>query len=234
MRFDILTLHPEMCCGPMGVSILGRAAASGLIDIGIKDIRDHGHGRHRTVDDTPYGGGSGMVMRVDVVDAAIEAVRQPGSRVVMMDAAGARFTQADARRLAAYPHLILVCGHYEGIDGRVRAHLVDEALCIGDYVLTGGELPAMVVVDAVARMIPGVLGNPESVIEESFSEGRLEGPPYTRPREYRGWEVPEILLSGHHGNIKKWRQQQGEALTRQVRPDLIDAPVSPDEDGALP
>ena len=168
-----------------------------------------------------------MVMRVDVVDAAIEAVRREGTHVVLMDAAGARFTQADARRLAAHPHLVLVCGHYEGIDARVRENLVDEALCIGDYVLTGGELPAMVVVDAVARMIPGVLGNPESAIEESFSDGRLEYPPYTRPREYRGWEVPDVLLSGHHARIQKWRQEKGEALTRAVRPDLL--PPDPDE-----
>ncbi|MDG1479672.1 MAG: tRNA (guanosine(37)-N1)-methyltransferase TrmD [Myxococcota bacterium] len=222
MRFDILTLHPEMCSGPMGLSILGRARAAALIEIGIKDIRDHGHGRHRTVDDAPYGGGSGMVMRVDVVDAAIASVRQPGSHVVLMDAAGARFDQAAARRLAQHPHLVLVCGHYEGIDGRVREHLVDEALCIGDYVLTGGELPAMVIVDAVARMIPGVLGNPESAIEESFSSGRLEYPPFTRPREHRGWSVPEVLLSGHHSNIEKWRAEMGEQLTRQVRPDLLD------------
>ncbi|MFT5685217.1 MAG: tRNA (guanine37-N1)-methyltransferase [Myxococcota bacterium] len=222
MRFDILTLHPEMCQGPMGLSILGRAREAALIEIGIKDIRDHGQGRHRTVDDTPYGGGSGMVMRVDVVDAAIESVRQPGSHVVLMDAAGAPFDQAAARRLAAHPHLILVCGHYEGIDGRVREHLVDEALCIGDYVLTGGELPAMVVVDAVARMIPGVLGNPESAIEESFSSGRLEYPPFTRPREYRDWSVPDVLLSGHHSNIEKWRAEMGRQLTREVRPDLLD------------
>jgi tRNA (guanine37-N1)-methyltransferase len=222
MRFDLLTLHPEMCRGPLGVSILGRAVDAGLIEVGIKDIRDHGRGRHRTVDDTPYGGGSGMVMRVDVVDEAIADVRRPDSHVVLLDAAGARFTQADAKRLARHPHLVLVCGHYEGIDGRVREHLVDEALCIGDYVLTGGELPAMVIIDAVARMLPGVLGNPDSAIEESFSEGRLEYPPFTRPREYRDWAVPDVLLSGHHGNIRKWRQEKGEQLTRKVRPDLLE------------
>ena len=221
VRFDILTLHPAMCVGPLSVSILGRAAEAGLISIGVHDIREHGIGRHRTVDDTPYGGGSGMVLRVDVVDQAIASVRTPGCRVLLMDAAGRRFTQADARRLAAYEHLILVCGHYEGIDGRVREHLVDESLCIGDYVLTGGELPAMVVVDAVARMVPGVLGNAESAVEESFMHGRLEVPPYTRPREYRGWEVPEVLLSGHHARISAWRQAQGEALTRATRPELL-------------
>lgn len=223
MRFDILTLHPEMCAPPMSLSILGRAQEAGHISVGVHDIRDHGIGRHRTVDDTPYGGGSGMVIRVDVVDQAIEAVRQPGTRVLLMDAAGKRFTQADARRLAAYPHLVLVCGHYEGIDGRVREHLVDEALCIGDYVLTGGELPAMVIVDAVARMVPGVLGNAASAVEESFMDGRLEPPPYTRPRTYRDWEVPDVLLSGHHAKIAAWRREQGEALTRAVRPDLLDA-----------
>ena len=229
MRFDLLTLHPEMCRGPLGVSILGRAVDAGRIEIGIKDIRDHGRGRHRTVDDTPYGGGSGMVMRVDVVDEAIASVRRPDSHVVLMDAAGARFTQADAKRLAQHTHLVLVCGHYEGIDGRVREHLVDEALCIGDYVLTGGELPAMVIIDAVARMIPGVLGNPDSAVEESFSEGRLEYPPFTRPRTYRDWEVPEVLLSGHHGNIRRWRQEKGEQLTRRVRPDLIEEALQDDE-----
>ncbi|MEL6349989.1 MAG: tRNA (guanosine(37)-N1)-methyltransferase TrmD [Myxococcota bacterium] len=222
MRFDILTLHPEMCEGPLSVSILGRAADAGLIAFGIHNIRDHGIGKHSTVDDTPYGGGSGMVMRVDVVDQAIEAVRHEGGRVLLMDAAGARFTQADAKRLAAYPQLVLVCGHYEGIDGRVREHLVDEAFGIGDYVLTGGELPAMVIADAVARMVPGVLGNPDSIVEESFMHGRLEAPPYTRPRAYRGWEVPEVLLSGHHGRIATWREAQGVALTRRVRPDLLE------------
>jgi len=221
VRFDILTLHPDMCTGPVSLSILGRAREAGHIDIGVHDIRDHGLGRHRTVDDTPYGGGSGMVMRVDVVDNAIEAVRQPGTRVLLMDAAGKRFTQSDARRLASYEHLVLVCGHYEGIDGRVREHLVDEALCIGDYVLTGGELPAMVIVDAVARMVPGVLGNAHSAVEESFMSGRLEWPPYTRPRSYRDWEVPEVLLSGHHAKIAAWRAEKGEALTRSVRPDLL-------------
>ncbi len=222
MRFDILTLHPEMCRSPLSVSILGRAIEAGLISVGVHDIRDQGIGKHRVVDDTPYGGGSGMVMRVDVVDAAISALRSPRCRVLLMDAAGERFTQATARRLSTCEHLILVCGHYEGIDGRVREHLIDEALCVGDYVLTGGELPAMTVVDAVARLVPGVLGNPESIIEESFSSGRLEAPPYTRPRTYRGWEVPAVLLSGHHAKIAAWRAAQGEALTAAVRPDLLE------------
>lgn len=221
MRFDVLTLHPAMCEAPLGESILGRARAAGLIEVGVTNLRDFGLGRHKVVDDTPYGGGSGMVMRVDVVDQGIASVRRPDSRVLLMDPAGARFTAADAVRLAAYPHLVLVCGHYEGIDARVREHLVDEALSIGDYVLTGGELAALVIVDAVARQVPGVLGNADSLSFESFTHGLLEGPQYTRPVEYRGWPVPEILLSGHHARINAWRHQQALARTAAVRPDLL-------------
>ncbi len=221
MRFDILTLHPAMCEGPLSTSIVGRAREGALIDVRVHDLRQWGLGRHRTCDDTPYGGGSGMVMRVDVVDQGLEAVRGPGCRTILMDPAGARFTQAHAERLAALPQIVLVCGHYEGVDGRVREHLVDEALSIGDYVLTGGELAALVVVEAVARLLPGVLGNPDSASHESFSAGLLEAPQYTRPRAYRGWEVPEVLLGGHHAQIAAWRHAQAEALTRAVRPDLL-------------
>ena len=221
MRFDLLTLHPTMCEAPLSTSILGRAREAGLIEIGLCDLRPFGLGRHRTCDDTPYGGGSGMVLRVDVVDRAIETVRRPDSRVVLMDPAGAPFTQREAQRLARYPHLILVCGHYEGVDGRVREHLVDEALSIGDYVLTGGELAAMVIIDAVARLVPGVLGNPDSLATETFTHGNLEAPCYTRPREYRGWEVPDVLLSGHHAQIEAWRRTQSEAMTAAHRPDLL-------------
>lgn len=221
MRFDVLTLHPAMCEAPLGESILGRARAAGLIEVGVTNLRDFGLGRHKVVDDTPYGGGSGMVMRVDVVDQGIASVRRPDSRVLLMDPAGARFTAADAVRLATYPHLVLVCGHYEGIDARVREHLVDEALSIGDYVLTGGELAALVIVDAVARQVPGVLGNADSLSFESFIYGLLEGPQYTRFVEYRGWPVPEILLSGHHARINAWRHQQALARTAAVRPDLL-------------
>jgi len=162
-----------------------------------------------------------MVLRVDVVHAAIEAVRTPETRVLLMDPAGRRFTQADARRLATEPHLVFLCGHYEGIDSRVREHLVDEALSIGDYVLTGGELPAMVMIDSIARMVPGVLGNPGSLAEESFTDGLLEGPVFTRPFSYQGWDVPEVLRSGHHGRIEAWRKEQAIARTRAVRPDLL-------------
>jgi tRNA (guanine37-N1)-methyltransferase len=221
MRFDLLTLHPAMCTGPLAHSILGRASAAGLIDVAVHDLRDWAEGKHRTADDTPYGGGSGMVMRVDVIDRGIEAVRQADSHVILMDPAGTPFTQAVAERLSAHRHLILVCGHYEGVDGRVRDHLVDEAISVGDYILTGGELPALVVVDAVARLIPGVLGNPDSPVHESFSTDRLEAPQFTRPRSYRDWAVPEVLLSGHHERIAEWRAAQSETLTRRVRPDLV-------------
>ena len=229
MRVDILTLHPELCVGPLDHSMIGRARGAGVVEVGVSDIRLHGLGRHRTVDDTPYGGGSGMVMRVDVVDAAIAAVRRPDSRVILMDPGGARFAQADAVRLSALPHLVLVCGHYEGFDARVAAHLVDESLSVGDYVLTGGELAAMVIADAVLRLCPGVLGNPESSLVESFSargdgEVGLEAPHYTRPREYRGWQVPDVLLSGDHRRIAEWRHQQAACRTRLVRPDLYTAP----------
>lgn len=237
MDFDILTLHPEMCVGPLDHSIIGRARAAGLVDVAVHDIRDHGHGRHRTVDDAPFGGGSGMVLRVDVVAAAIDSVRRAESHVVLLDPAGARFAQTDAARLASHPHLVLVCGHYEGIDARVREHLVDEALSIGDFVLTGGELAAMCIVDAVSRLLPGVLGNPESAATESFSDPAaplLEAPQFTRPRSFRGWDVPDVLLSGHHAAIDAWREQQAVALTTDVRPDLLlrpaESPAQSDEE----
>ena len=220
MRFDLLTLHPELVRSPLEHSILARARAAGLIEVQVSDIRDQGLGRHKQVDDAPYGGGAGMVMRVDVVHRAILALRQPQSRVILMSPGGQRFTQAHARRLGAYEQLILVCGHYEGIDARLEA-LVDEELSIGDYVLTGGELPALVVIEAVARLIPGVLGNESSPQDESFSAGHLEYPQYTRPRVYQDMEVPEILLSGHHANIERWRREQALQRTRARRPDLL-------------
>ena len=221
MRFDLLTLHPDMCTGPVQLSILGRAQKAGLIDVVIHDLRQWAEGKHRQVDDTPYGGGSGMVMRVDVVDRGIQAVSGPDAHVILMDPAGRPFRQADAERLSSKKQVVLVCGHYEGIDARVRDNLVDEVMSVGDYVLTGGELPALVITDAVARLVPGVLGNPESARTESFSSGLLEAPQYTRPREYRGWSVPDVLLSGHHGHIDEWRASEGRALTEAVRPDLI-------------
>jgi tRNA (guanine37-N1)-methyltransferase len=221
VRIDILTLFPAMCAGPLGDSIIGRGRRNGLLDIELVDLRPFGKGRHRSVDDTPYGGGSGMVMRVDVVDEAIASVRRPESRVILMDPAGAPFTQAVADRLAALPHLVLLCGHYEGVDARVREHLVDESLSIGDYVLTGGELAALVIADAVGRLVPGVLGNADSLTTESFRAGLLEAPVFTRPFDHRGWTVPEVLRGGNHAQIEAWRKAESEALTRRVRADLL-------------
>ncbi len=230
MRFDLLTLFPEMVLPALRCSILGRAEAAGHVSFGVHDLRAHGRGRHRVVDDTPYGGGSGMVLRVDVVDDALHAVRGPDSHVVLLAAAGRPFRHAEAQRLAALPHLVLICGHYEGVDGRVAEHLADECLSIGDYVLTGGELAALVVVDAVARQVPGVLGNAASLAEESFTHGLLEAPCYTRPPVHRGWEVPEVLRSGHHGHIAAWRAAESRALTARLRPDLL-SPRGVDGDG---
>jgi tRNA (guanine37-N1)-methyltransferase len=220
MRIDVLTLFPEMIEGPLNASVIGRAREAGLFELGVHDIRAHGLGKHRSVDDTPYGGGSGMVMRIDVLDPAIAAVRRPDSHVVLFEPSGARFDQRMAERFAAMPHLVLICGHYEGIDARVRDHLVDETVSIGDYVLTGGEYAALVVVDAAARLLDGVLGNAHSARDESFAEGMLEYPHYTRPRSYRGWEIPEILLSGDHGKVDAWRRAESRRRTAEVRPDL--------------
>lgn len=228
MRIDVLTLFPAMVEGPLGQSVIGRAREAGRFELGVHDIRAHGLGRHRTVDDAPFGGGSGMVMRVDVLDPAIAAVRRPDSRVVIFEPSGARFDQRMAERFASLPHLVLLCGHYEGMDARVREHLADEAVSIGDYVLTGGEYAALVVVDAVARLLPGVLGNAESATDESFTSGMLEYPHYTRPREYRGWEVPDVLLSGDHGKVAAWRKEQARQRTIALRPDLP-VPEAPPE-----
>jgi tRNA (guanine37-N1)-methyltransferase len=220
MRFDVLTLFPEMVEGPLRHSMIGRGVEAGRLELGVHDIRTHGLGRHRTVDDAPFGGGSGMVMRVDVLDPAIAAVRRPESHVVLFEPSGARFDQKMAERFATLPHLVLICGHYEGIDARVREHLVDETVSIGDYVLTGGEYAALVVVDATARLLPGVLGNATSAADESFSSGTLEYPHYTRPREHRGWAVPDVLLSGNHGKVDAWRKEQSLLRTAAIRPDL--------------
>lgn len=223
MRFDVLTLHPEQVRGPLTTSVLGRAIDAGRIEVGIHDIREHGRGRHRSVDDAPYGGGAGMVMRVDVVAAALEEVVTPGCRTLLMTPTGAPFTQATARRLAGEEaHLVLLAGHYEGIDARIET-LIDEQISLGDFVLTGGEIAACAVVDAVARLLPGVLGNDDSAADESFSEGLLEYPHYTRPAAWRGLEVPDVLRSGHHARIEAWRHEQALARTRIRRPDLFSA-----------
>lgn len=227
MHFDVLTLFPPMIEVPLGQSVIGRAQRAGVFSLGVHDLRPFGLGRHQTVDDAPYGGGSGMVMRVDVLAEAIRSLRRPDSHIILFEPSGARFDQAAARRLTALPHLVMVCGHYEGVDARVRAHLVDETLSIGDYVLTGGEYAALVVIDAVARLLPGALGNAESVTVESFTDASLEAPHYTRPRVWEGHEVPEILVSGHHARVEAWRREQAMDLTRRVRPELVPDPPPP-------
>ncbi|MEG6615314.1 tRNA (guanosine(37)-N1)-methyltransferase TrmD [Peptococcaceae bacterium 1198_IL3148] len=225
MRIDILTLFPEMFAGPFDTSILKRARENKLLDINLINIRDFSQNKHHTVDDTPFGGGAGMVMQAEPIFKAMEYLEQQQGdlgRVVMMCPQGQPFSQELAKDLATARRLVLLCGHYEGIDERVREKLVTDEISIGDYVLTGGELPAMVVVDAVARMIPGVLGEMASAEEDSFYSGLLEHPHYTKPRNYQGMEVPEILLSGHHKNIEKWRRRQSLMRTLERRPELLD------------
>lgn len=223
MKFQILTLFPAMFQGPLTESILRRGVESGAISVDLHNIRDFALDRHRTVDDAPYGGGAGMVMKVEPLAACIEAVKAqaPRARVILTSPRGEPFTQAVARELAAEAGLIILCGRYEGIDERVRELYVDRELSIGDFVLTGGELAAMVIVDAVSRLIPGVLGSEESALDESFSDGLLEYPQYTRPPEFRGLTVPPVLLSGNHREIDRWRRQQALLQTMQRRPELL-------------
>jgi tRNA (guanine37-N1)-methyltransferase len=219
VRFDIFTLFPEMFLGPLDESILARARERGLIEIALHNPRDVTADRHHVVDDYPYGGGAGMVMKPEPLFAAVEAVHQHGS-IILLGPQGRVFTQAIARELADQPCLTLLCGHYEGVDERVRQHLATDELSLGDFVLTGGELAAMVIVDAVARLLPGVLA-PGSTEEESHAAGLLEYPHYTRPPEYRGWRVPAILLSGHHAAVARWRRKESLRRTRDRRPDLL-------------
>jgi len=211
MKIDILTLFPKMFVGPFDESIIKRAKDKSLVEIKIHDLRKWGLDERRTVDDRPYGGGPGMIMRVDVVDAALKSLITVHcsltTKVILLDAGGEKFNQQKALQLSKVDHLILVCGHYEGVDHRVHEHLVDEVISIGDYVLTGGELPVMVVVDSIVRLLPGVIGKEQSLKEESHNKpGYLEYPQYTRPEKYRSWKVPEVLLSGNHKEIKNWRQ----------------------------
>lgn len=222
MRFDVLTLHPAMVEGPLGCSIVGRAREAGLIEVGVHDIRAHAGDRYRSVDDGPYGGGAGMVLRVDIVAAALRSVSTEKSRVLLTSPSGRRLEQADLRRWASEEHLVIVTGHYEGIDARIE-HLIDEEVSLGDFVLTGGEIAALAIVDGTARLVDGVLGNADSAVDESFSDGLLEYPHYTRPREWEGHEVPEILLSGHHARIAAWRREQAILRTEARRPDLHEA-----------
>jgi tRNA (guanine37-N1)-methyltransferase len=224
MRIDILSLFPGMFSGPFGESIIQRAADAGIVSIHLHDIRDWAEGRHGVADDYPYGGGPGMVLKPEPVFAAAEAVLEMSPEhgpIVLMTPTGRRFTHDLALELAAHPRLVILCGHYEGFDGRVHEHLATDEISIGDYVLSGGEIPAMVLVDAVVRQIPGALGCAESAQQESFTEGLLEAPHYTRPPDFRGWQVPEVLLSGHHAEVAKWRRRQDLLLTARRRPDLL-------------
>ena len=224
IRFDILSVFPGMFASPLAESLIGKARDKGLVDIRLHDIRDYATDRRRMTDDAPYGGGGGMVMKVEPIDRALETILPDRSEglVILMTPQGEPFTQRRAEELACHPRLVLLCGHYEGVDERVREHLVDRELSIGDYVLTGGELAAMVVVDAVSRLIPGVLGNDASAAEDSFSTGILEYPHYTRPAAYRGWPVPEVLLSGNHAEIEAWRRTEALKRTLARRPDLLE------------
>lgn len=234
MRFDVLTLFRDMLEGPIQTSILGRAREAGLIEIVVHDIRDYTEDRHRTADDYPYGGGAGMVLKTEPIFRLMDALcpgwqaggpegpdKVPGARVIYLTPQGHPLDQKTAWRLAGQKRLILLCGHYEGMDERVCQALIDEEISIGDYVLTGGELPALVVIDAVARLVPGVLGQEASPLEESFAEGLLEYPHYTRPAEVRGYRVPEVLLSGNHELVRRWRRRESLRRTLERRPELL-------------
>ena len=222
MRIDIITLFPEICRAPLSESMMKRAQENGMLDLRIHNLRDWTSDKHHVVDDAPFGGGQGMVMKPEPIFAAVESLKTKESVAVLMTPQGKRFDQKLANTMSRQNHLIVICGHYEGVDHRVVEHLVDEEISIGDYVLTNGAVAAVVFVDAVARLIPGVLGDDQSALDESFREGILEGPQYTRPSDFRGWKVPEILLSGDHGKIATWRKEQARLRTRMNRPDLAD------------
>jgi len=224
IRFDILSTFPDMFVSPFDASLLKKARERGLIDIRLHDIRDYATDRHRMTDDAPFGGGGGMVMKVEPIDRAISAILPERDRalVVLLTPQGETFRQGLAEELSRHSRIVLLCGRYEGVDERVRQHLVDREISIGDYILTGGELPAMVLVDAVSRLVPGVLGNETSAAADSFSTGLLEYPHYTRPAEYRGWQVPEVLLSGNHREIDSWRRRESLKRTLRRRPDLLE------------
>jgi tRNA (guanine37-N1)-methyltransferase len=223
MRIDVLTLFPAMFAGPLDESIVKRARQAGLLDLAIHNLRDFAHDRHRTVDDRPFGGGPGMLLKPEPIFEAVEKLARERTRVILLSPSGRLFSQGIARELAQQDDLLLVSGHYEGFDERVRDELADDELSIGDYVLTNGALPAMVIIDAVTRLLPGALGDDSSAVEESFSSGGpgLEYPQYTRPAEFRGLKVPEVLLSGNHAQIAKWRAEQARLRTQERRPDLL-------------
>lgn len=222
MKIDVLTLFPGMFAGPLDESIIKRARQAGLLDLQLHQLRDWTHDRHKTVDDRPFGGGPGMLLKPEAIFEAVESLQREQTRVVLMSPSGRKFDQAIARELAQQEHLVLVTGHYEGFDERICEALADDELSIGDYVLTNGALPAMVVIDAVTRLLPGVLGDDASSSEESFSHGLLEYPQYTRPAEFRGMKVPEVLVSGNHAEIARWRAEQARLRTRERRADLME------------
>ena len=223
IKFDVLSIFPEMFSSPLNFSLLKKAQEKGLLNICLHDIRNWANDKHKMTDDAPYGGGCGMVMKVEPVEKALAAIRCPedDSLVVLMTPQGEIFNQKIAAQLAEKKQIIIVCGRYEGVDERIREHLVDREISIGDYILTGGELAALILIDAVSRLIPDVLGNPESTLDESFSHNLLEYPQYTRPAEYKGWMVPDVLLSGNHAEIELWRKRESLKRTYQRRPDLL-------------
>jgi tRNA (guanine37-N1)-methyltransferase len=228
MKIDIVTLFPEICSAPLSESIMKRAQKNGIVDLHIHNLRDWTMDKHHVADDAPFGGGQGMVMKPEPIFAAVEKLRNQTSdikdqtsKIVLMSPAGHRFDQEMAAQLSGESHLIIICGHYEGVDHRVIDHLVDHEISIGDYVLTNGAIAAVVLVDAVVRLLPGVLGHEQSALDDSFSRGLLEAPQYTRPAEFRSWKVPDVLLSGNHAEIERWRREQAIKRTRENRPDLL-------------
>jgi tRNA (guanine37-N1)-methyltransferase len=228
MKIDIVTLFPEICGAPLSESIMKRAQKNGIVDLHIHNLRDWTMDKHHVADDAPFGGGQGMVMKPEPIFAAVEKLRNQTSdiedqtsKIVLMSPAGHRFDQEMAAQLSGESHLIIICGHYEGVDHRVIDHLVDHEISIGDYVLTNGAIAAVVLVDAVVRLLPGVLGHEQSALDDSFSRGLLEAPQYTRPAEFRSWKVPDVLLSGNHAEIERWRREQAIKRTRENRPDLL-------------
>ncbi|HPU98129.1 MAG TPA: tRNA (guanosine(37)-N1)-methyltransferase TrmD [Candidatus Hydrogenedentes bacterium] len=231
MRIDVLTLFPELVTPALNASLLGKALAEGLLEVAVTNIRDFATDRHRTVDDEPYGGGAGMVMKCEPLFAAVESLRPVNSleRVILMSSRGMPLTQDKVKELASYPDMVILCGRYEGVDERVAAALATEEISIGDYVLSGGELPALVLIEAVSRMVPGVVGNWESVETDSFYDGLLGPPQYTRPAVFRGMAVPEVLLSGNHAAIRRWRRKEALRMTLRRRPDLLAARSERDE-----
>jgi tRNA (guanine37-N1)-methyltransferase len=232
IRFDILSIFPEMFVSPLQSSLLKKAQEKGLIDIRLFDIRQYAENKHKMTDDAPYGGGGGMVMKVEPIDRALDALTplEDKAPVILLTPQGETFNQNMAEQFSRYARLVLICGRYEGVDERVREHLADKEVSVGDYVLTGGELPALVIVDAVSRLIPGVLGNSESSVSDSFSTGILEYPHYTRPNIYKGWRVPDVLLSGNHAEIEEWRKRKALEKTLMRRPDLLKEAELSEED----